>query len=590
MSQAYDDGRPAPVGGAASQPAPAAQPGSTAQPDNSAQPGNETAQPQFEDAQPGDFRPADEAPWHRVHPISPLVRGWIVIVAIVYGVGQNWLQNLIPGFGDDDSNGNKDGEILEFMMDSIFWVVVGALVVLLLILGGFFLSWKMTRYQLTDSHVNIHSGIVFRQQRQARIDRVQAIDIVQPLLARLFGLAELKFEVADGGSTAMKLSFLKLSQARDLREDILARAAGVSTPATAQGDSHANARAAVVRSTAAAPEENVLVRVPAGRLIASIVLSGGVWTLAVLLIVAIILQIATDGGFLVVYVLPGLFGFVPWIWGLFNTGYNFSAAVSPDGLRVSYGLLDTRHQTVPPGRIQAIQIRQGLIWRMMGWHKIVVNVAGYGEGSGGSESRSTVLPVGTRADVLNILSIVLPNPGTDRPLELIDAGIAGSGPDGGFMTTPRTARWLSPLAWKRQGFAVSRTAVFSRYGFLNRRLDIVPHERTQGIRLAQGPLARAAAVANINLATTDGPVHPYIIQAGAPVARQFFLEQADRAASARALHDHNHWLDDDLYGTGLAQTDVARQAMTAGARQPADIRNRAAPGGAAPRQQEDSDE
>nr|WP_231366352.1 PH domain-containing protein [Zhihengliuella flava] len=428
----------------------------------------------------------------------------------------------------------------------------------------------MTRYQLTESHVNIHSGIIFRQQRQARIDRVQAIDIVQPLLARLFGLAELKFEVADGGSTAMKLSFLKLDQARQLREDILARAAGTRTPAApsaaTQGSDGVVPPQPGQQGVAAPQPEHVLVRVPAGRLIASIVLSGAVWTLVILVIGAVILQIATDGAFLVVYALPGLFGFVPWIWGLFNTGYNFSAAVSPDGLRLSYGLLETRHQTVPPGRIQAIQIRQGIIWRMMGWHKMVVNVAGYGDAAGGSESRSTVLPVGTGADVLNILSIVLPNPGTDQPLELIEAGIAGSGPAAGFTTTPRTARWLSPWAWRRQGFAVTRTAVFSRYGFLNRRLDIVPHERTQGIRLAQGPLARAASVINVALATTDGPVHPYIVQAAAPVARQFFLEQADRAAAARALHDHNHWLDDDPYGTGVAQTDVGRQAATAGAR------------------------
>ncbi|GHD10764.1 hypothetical protein GCM10008096_24580 [Zhihengliuella salsuginis] len=502
------------------------------------------------------------------------MRGWLVIVALVYGFGQNWLQNLIPGFGGDDGDSSKDAEFLNFIFESVAWVIAGGLLVLLLILGGFYLSWKMTRYQLTDRHVNVRSGIVFRQQRQARIDRVQAIDIVQPLIARIFGLAELKFEVADGGSTAMKLAFLKLPAAKELRGAILARAAGLRAEAAGDGP-RPGATAPAATDGTAAPDavvqdapvapENVLVRVPPGRLIASIVLSPAVWIAVIVLGVGLAVQFATDGAFLMVYLLPGLFGFVPWIWGLFNNGYNFAAAVSPDGLRLSYGLLDTRHQTVPPGRIQAVQVRQGVIWRLMGWHKIVINVAGYGASADGGETRSTVLPVGTRADVLNILSIVLPNPGTDRPLELVEAGIAGSGGAEGFTTTPRSARLLSPLAWRRQGFTVTESAVFSRYGFLLRYLDIVPHERTQGISLVQGPLARAASVCSVRMMTTDGPVSPYIVQAASPVARRFFLEQSARAARARAAHDHNHWLDDDPYGTGVAQLPVAQQAMSAGA-------------------------
>ena len=39
-----------------------------------------------------------------------------------------------------------------------------------------------------------------RDQRQVRLDRVQAVDLRQPLLARIAGLAELKFEAADGGT------------------------------------------------------------------------------------------------------------------------------------------------------------------------------------------------------------------------------------------------------------------------------------------------------------------------------------------------------------------------------------------------------
>ena len=46
----------------------------------------------------------------------------------------------------------------------------------LLLVAGFFLSWWFTRYQVTDDHVRVNSGVLFRQHRQARLDRVQATD------------------------------------------------------------------------------------------------------------------------------------------------------------------------------------------------------------------------------------------------------------------------------------------------------------------------------------------------------------------------------------------------------------------------------
>ncbi len=65
-------------------------------------------------------------------------------------------------------------------------------------------------------------------------------------------------------------------------------------------------------------------------------------------------------------------------WNSFNKGYNFTAAISPDGIRLRYGLLDTQAQTLPPGRIQALMVTQPPLWRIFGWYRIHVNVAGYG--------------------------------------------------------------------------------------------------------------------------------------------------------------------------------------------------------------------
>lgn len=162
--------------------------------------------------------------WTKVHPLSPLVRGGLAVIAIPVAVfGYNWdmlteLWSLL-----------RSGDLVEEVQRNPQNFVLGGgalLLVILLIFGGFLLSWWFTRYKLTADYVMVKSGIFVRQHRQARVDRVQAVDLRQPLLARLTGLAELKFEVAEGDGTAATLAFLKKSEAEKLRADIMERAAG----------------------------------------------------------------------------------------------------------------------------------------------------------------------------------------------------------------------------------------------------------------------------------------------------------------------------------------------------------------------------
>lgn len=498
----------------------------------------------------------DTEPWQRVHPISPLVRGWIAVVAVAFVYGQNTLSSF---FGEEESYPGEDfvdgGSLL-------VPILIGS-GILVLILLGFLGSWWFTKYQITDRHVNVNSGMIFRQQRQARIDRVQSIDIAQPLVARIFGLAELRFDVADSGSAAMSLAFIKVSEAQDLRNTILARAAGLKaaeapqrfrTPGPEQGEPAGDdvgiepgtqARSADPASAQLqAATEYVVATVPLGRLVGSLLLRP-VTMVVVLGVAGLVVAMSTIDGFAAFYLIPAFLGLGGVLWNHINTGYNFKAATSADGLRLSYGLLDTRHQTVPPGRVQAIKVSAPFFWRRFGWYKVAVNVAGIG-GAGAEDSaeRSVLLPVGTYEDVLAVLSVVLPDPGTPDAREFFAAAVNGSGEGHGFIVSPPRVRPLSPLAHRRQGYAVTDTALVARSGALHRIAAIVPHERTQGIRLHQGPLARRFGVADIRLATIAGPVIPVVYQMDLDEARALFLAQSDRAAIARKKSDKNHWLEE----------------------------------------------
>ena len=78
----------------------------------------------------------------------------------------------------------RSGEITENLQQNPLPYLIGAGAFLLLavvIFIGFTLSWWFTLYKITDEHVMVKSGIFFiRQHRQARIDRMQAVDLLLP--------------------------------------------------------------------------------------------------------------------------------------------------------------------------------------------------------------------------------------------------------------------------------------------------------------------------------------------------------------------------------------------------------------------------
>jgi len=147
------------------------------------------------------------------------------------------------------------------------------------------------------------------------------------------------------------------------------------------------------------------------------------------------------------------------------------------------------------------------------------------------------------------MSLVLPDPGVDEPAAVFDAGLEGLAPSGrvpagtdGFVTTPRRARLLAPLGWRRNGFLATGTALLIRSGRWWRTLVMVPHQRTQSMALHQGPLARRFGVTDLVLHTTAGPVLPRVFQAGVSQAVELFDQQAARAREARKRQTSEQWL------------------------------------------------
>ncbi|MDO8143866.1 MULTISPECIES: PH domain-containing protein [unclassified Isoptericola] len=492
-------------------------------------------------------RTAPAREWRRVHPITPVVRGWAVIAVLLFVVGQQLAE------GVEYADAVVDG------VAQVWWIVVVLVVVLLAVIFGVSaLAWRMTSYAVDDDAAHLRRGILFRQQRHARLDRLQAVDVRQPLLARLFGLAELTLEVAGGSDSGVVIGFLRLDDAKQLRAELLARAAGVKARRTdgqtvGAGDgaggaasptasSHDSPPAEVAEPAQEAPE-NLVYEVPPGRLVVSLLRLPAVWIALAVLIGLVVFVAATQAVGVLFSMLPVALGVGTFLFNRFAGEFGFRAAISPDGIRLRHGLLETRAQTIPPGRVQALELTQGLWWRGKDWWRITVNVAGYGsEDQNGTQN--VLLPVGPRSEALAALWLVLPDLGADELTELLDEGLAGdSRTDRFFTTSPRRARLLDPLSWRRNGFAVADRALLLRGGRLTRRLSVVPHERTQSLGLEQGPWQRGRGLATFAVHSTPGPVTTRSHHLDAPDAVHLLSEQAVRARSARAHQVPERWME-----------------------------------------------
>ncbi len=466
----------------------------------------------------------------RVHPVTPLVRGWRVLLVILVIVGQQ--------VGSMGTSGATEALTLLGMGP-----VLGALGLVVLI--GFaysFLAWRVTRYAVDDETVYLHTGVLFRQQRSARLDRIQGIDTVQPLLARIFGLAELKIEVAGGRDSAVRLAFLREHEAQALRNELLAKAAGVVNRSRSQtpGLPGMPAAGSTGAPEGAAPERE-LVAVSPVRLIGSLVMSGAmIWAVASLVLVVVV-AIASRTWGVIFGVLPFAAGAVGYVWTRFSSEFNFRLAQSPDGIRLRHGLVEARAQTLPPGRVQAVRLTQPLLWRSKDWWRVEVNVAGYVQ-QDNKASETVLLPVGTRAEALLAVWLVVPDLGVADPQATFDVAMVGSGPGGGVVASPRAAAWFDLLAWRRNGYLVTQRALLIRSGVVTRSLVMVPHERTQSVGMNQGVLQRALKVATVRAHSTPGPISPTVPHLTEADAAEFVRAQVVRARLARAAAGPEQWM------------------------------------------------
>ena len=491
--------------------------------------------------------------WHRLHPATPLLRGGFAFVAIAGFVLANLRERILGLFLGGGPGDGAGGDPIELIVRRglIPLALVVVLLVLIVIVVIFWLSWRVHSFRITDELVEVRSGILFRTNRRGRLDRIQGINISRPLFARLFGAARLDINVA-GHDANVQLAYLSGRNAEALRRLILLRAAGdreAGATAAPQVE-HDGSLGGMVTQRARefvapeldpqlAPPESV-VTMHAGRLLGSTVLHDRTIIFVLLVIAAAVLAAAAHLFVVLFGVVPALLGVGSQIVRRFSRSLRYSIAATPDGVRVGYGLLSTNNDTIPPGRIHSVEIRQPLLWRPADWWEVRINVASHSDRQEGGRRSSTILPVGSRAEVFKVLELVLPGIVGEGSRELVVAGLARAVAGDGYTGSPRRAAVLRWFSWRRNGFALEPEAVLLRRGAIWRSLIAIPTARMQSVSLRQGPLLRMLRLADVHVHTVAGPIRAVLDDLDAAVAAGFFRDVATGAVAAARRENVAH--------------------------------------------------
>ena len=404
--------------------------------------------------------------FRRVHRLTPLLRLWSVILALIAAFALNVnlaaLRDLFAFI-----TGEHRGEALRdtalalagfIAVCAVVWLVSG-------------LWWRRMGYRLGAEELSLRRGLLSVQLRTARYDRTQAVDVVEPVIARLFRLAAVRVETAGGQSSVIEIAYLKKADAEALRDDILARVHGAPISQT---------ETPAEESAAELAEEPALVpEIPIARSLIAAALRTSTLFLAGFLILVVVTRLPLSTA------LPILVGALPNAWNVLDSSWRYTARTDGEVLNITYGLADRRRQSIRLDRIHAVQITQPFLWRPLGWYEVRVSVAGYGASASGKASGSTrILPVGTLAQARQFL------PADAAPT----------------YASPARAKWVSPLDYRQQTVALTGDYVIVRNGRLNRRVKAIHTSHIQELTYRRGPISQALGLATVDLDLVQGPV------------------------------------------------------------------------------------
>ncbi|SFW67236.1 PH domain-containing protein [Amycolatopsis australiensis] len=480
-----------------------------------------------------------DAPWHRldrrmllIRPVLDLVRSLPVLLgALLFGHGESWQ-----------------------------WV--GLAFTAIAVCTG--VSHVLTsRYRITATQVEWHTGLLLRKQRAIPRDRIRTVDVTSEPKHRLFSLAAARIGTGRHSNTGSRhkdelvLDAVTIAEAQRLRTLLLHRKE-VEAPAAA-----------------ATPPEQLVAAVDKKWLrYAPFTLSG----LAVVgaavgtvyhfahelhfdpvrfsLVQAVVghfaetpawLSLALAAvGLLVVVSLLSVAGYVLSFW-------NFRLTREPAGtLHVRRGLITTRSVSIEEERLRGVEIREPLPLRLAGGARCVAIAAGLREGKGADKGGGLLLPPAPLARAHEVVAEVLGEDPAATPLTrhprralyrrlsravtgvlLLAAALfalarLGPLPDWPWQVALLLLPFAALVGWDRYrglGHAFTGRYLVTRSGSLDRGTAAVRCDGMTGVVVERSYFQRRAGLVTVIAPVAAGKGHYRVLDVGEPDG----LALADRA-------------------------------------------------------------
>lgn len=395
--------------------------------------------------------------YQRVHRLTPLLRLWSVILAVIAAFALNVNMEALRSIFAFVTGDNRTQALRDISMALAGFAAVCFVVWLV---SG--LWWRRMGYHLGEEELSLRQGLFSTQLRTARYDRTQAVDVVEPVIARLFRLAAVRVETAGGQSSAIEIAYLKKAEAESLRAEILSRVRGESREQQAEEEN-----------------DTLIPEIPIARSLAAAALHAS----TIVLLAALVFLVVTPMSLTIT--LPILLATVPRAWNVIDSSWRYTASLEDGVLNITYGLADRRRQNIRLERIHAVQVTQPFLWRPFDWYETRVSVAGYGGTASGEGSGSTrIVPVGKR----------------EQARQFLPADAAPT------YASPARAKWVSPIDYRQQTVALAGDYVIVRAGRFNRRVQAIELRHIQELTLRRGPISQLFGLATVELDLVQRPV------------------------------------------------------------------------------------
>lgn len=301
-----------------------------------------------------------------------------------------------------------------------------------------FLEWKRFGFWLEQDRIIIRRGLLFRDEKTIYYARIHSVNVEQPLIQRLLGVAQVKIETPGGNKKADGiLPALSVLEARHIQQMLRGQAKAKVLPdnqlqaeAGLESAKHPIAQAELPAVVSVVTTESQL-HAPAFRLNSAQLLQAAATSMNFGLVAAFIAGLYSFTDDIIDQLLPDHFfetvvegsaGLMPsyiiimfiivfgllfaWLLSILLYILKYSGfTVRREGpqISVSYGLLERKTHVFDPKKVQAVIIKEGLLRQAIGYAEIQLQII-----SSDKKEQLRLHPFVKRSDVHKVLSTFVP--------------------------------------------------------------------------------------------------------------------------------------------------------------------------------------